>query len=170
MIIVCPLHSVHQLVEVHTASHVISLLAEDGEHPAIEAIDDDHHLKLSFHDIAWEMEGMSPPRPHHVERIIEFGRAWPRRQPMVVHCWAGISRSTAAAFTLMCALNPDRDETELARELRQLSPSATPNPLMVSYGDDLLGRNGRMNDAVAAIGRGAMAFEGHIFAWPVDGM
>ncbi len=31
---------------------------------------------------------------------------------MVVHCYAGISRSTASAFAAACALNPRRDEVE----------------------------------------------------------
>jgi predicted protein tyrosine phosphatase len=38
---------------------------------------------------------------------------------------------------------------------------------MVAIADELLGRDGRMVDAVAAIGRGADAFEGVVFSWPI---
>jgi predicted protein tyrosine phosphatase len=82
---------------------------------------------------------------------------------MLIHCWAGISRSTAAAFTAMCLFRPDEDESELARELRLSSPSATPNRLIVSFTDQILGRGGRMVQAVESIGRGAEAFEGTPF-------
>ena len=79
---------------------------------------------------------------------------------MVVHCYAGISRSTAAAFASVCALNPRRDEFAVAQALREASPTAYPNPRIVALADDLLGRDGRMTAAVEAIGRGAIAAEG----------
>ena len=81
-------------------------------------------------------------------------------QSLVVHCHAGISRSTAAAYVIACARRPDLDEGHLADELRRLSPSATPNPLIVAHGDAALGREGRMVEAIRRIGRGAEAFEG----------
>ncbi|MBP0574123.1 hypothetical protein J8J27_25825, partial [Mycobacterium tuberculosis] len=82
-------------------------------------------------------------------------------KPMVVHCFAGISRSTAAAFIVACVLRPDLDEAELAASIRAQSPTATPNALLVRLADAHLGRNGRMIRAVDAIGRGADASEGH---------
>lgn len=83
--------------------------------------------------------------------------------PLVFHCWAGISRSTAAAYIAACALAPERDEANLALALRQASPSATPNARFVALADDILGRRGRMVDAIRGIGRGAEAMEGTPF-------
>jgi predicted protein tyrosine phosphatase len=80
-----------------------------------------------------------------------------------VHCYAGISRSTAGAFIAACALNPQRDERAIAQYIRQASPTATPNALLVSIADRMLERNGRMIAAVEAIGRGLAAEEGHPF-------
>jgi len=77
-----------------------------------------------------------------------------------VHCWAGISRSTAAAFVSVCALRPQRDEREIAKALRSVSPTATPNPRIVAFADGLLGRKGRMIAAIDEIGRGESAAEG----------
>ena len=54
--------------------------------------------------------------------------AWGGQGPMVVHCWAGISRSTAAAFTALCAINPQVPEELIARRLREASPTAYPEP------------------------------------------
>ena len=91
--------------------------------------------------------------------ILDFVAAWPREKPLVIHCYAGISRSTAAAYIAACALRPPR-RGRVAAALRAASPSATPNPLFVAIADRLLGRDGRMVAAIAAIGRGADAFEG----------
>jgi len=98
-----------------------------------------------------------------MEQLLAFIRAWDRQAPLLFHCWAGISRSTAAAYIAACALAPDRDEAELARALRAASPSATPNAHFVALADDLLNRQGRMIEAIRAIGRGAEAMEGSPF-------
>ncbi len=87
---------------------------------------------------------------------------------MVIHCWAGISRSTAAAFISVCALRPERNEATVAKALREASPSATPNARLVAVADAMLGRKGRMIEAIAAIGRGADAYEGTPFRLAVD--
>ena len=94
---------------------------------------------------------------------MEFAQNWDRAKPMLIHCWAGISRSTAAAYIITCLLNPERDEAEIANTLRAASPSATPNARLISVADEILGRNGRMVEAISAIGRGADAFEGTPF-------
>ncbi len=66
----------------------------------------------------------------------------------------------AARLHRRLRLAPERDEAEIAAALRAASPSATPNPRLVAIADGLLGRSGRMVAAIAAIGRGAEAFEG----------
>jgi predicted protein tyrosine phosphatase len=81
----------------------------------------------------------------------------------VMHCYAGISRSTAGAYVAACALNPRRDEATIARALRLASPTATPNCYFVALADQALGRGGRMTAAIEEIGRGAVAFEGDPF-------
>jgi len=52
--------------------------------------------------------------------------------------------------------------------LRQNSASATPNARLVAMADKLLGRDGRMIDAIRGIGRGANAFEGTPFIMPLE--
>ena len=165
MIIVCPYSAVQSLVERHKVGHVVSLLAPETQHPTIATIDQQRHLRLSFHDIVEEMEGLVTPQPNDTERLIWFFEGWDKADPMLIHCWAGISRSTAACYTAMCMLKPQSDEEELAWHLRRLSPSASPNRLIVSHADALLGRDGRMIAAVDAIGRGCEASEGVPFSF-----
>ena len=80
-----------------------------------------------------------------------------------MHCYAGISRSTAGAYVGVCALNPHRDEAAVAKELRRASATASPNLRIVELADRLLGRGGRMIRAIEAIGRGIEAYEAHPF-------
>ena len=115
---------------------------------------------IGVSDIVDPLDGHIVPAAEHVERLLAFVRAWGRENPLVIHCWAGISRSTAAVFVTACALKPERSEDDIARALRQVSPIATPNRRIVAVADEILGRRGRMVDAVERIGRGQEAFEG----------
>ena len=166
-IIVSPLAAVQLLVNKHKVSHVVSLLGPETPHRSFSGIPDPHHLKLTFHDITEPAEGLTPPAPDHVEMLIGFLETRQGQDPLLIHCWAGISRSTASAFTAMCLYNPDLDEMKLAQQLRSLSHVATPNRRIVAFADDIMGRKGRMVDAVDAIGRGEEAYEGIIFQWKV---
>jgi predicted protein tyrosine phosphatase len=100
--------------------------------------------------------------------VLAFGHRWDRAAPLVIHCYAGISRSTASAFAIACALNPEREELQIAQQMRRASPSAHPNRLIVSHADELLGRKGRMLAALADIGPGDMSIEGRPFRIELD--
>jgi len=165
---VCPLARLHDTVAATGASHVVTLIdaATAVERPA--SILADRHLFLGVSDIVDPLDGHILPAAEHIEKLLAFVRAWGRESPLVVHCWAGISRSTAAAFIAACALKPEREEDDIARALRQASPIATPNRRLVSVADDILGRRGRMVDAIERIGRGRDAFEGEPFRLALD--
>ncbi len=69
---------------------------------------------------------MSCPADSHVRELLEFVGGWDRAAPLLIHCFAGVSRSTAAAFISACALAPRRDEGEIALALRAASALARP--------------------------------------------
>ncbi len=165
---VCSLSRLHRTVETSGASHVVTLINVNTpvERPA--AVSADRHLFIGVSDIVAPLEGHVTPGEEHVSRLLGFVRAWPREKPMVIHCWAGVSRSTAAAFISACMLQPSREEAEIAALIRRLSPTATPNARLVAVADMMLGRAGRMSAAVEAIGRGADAFEGVPFSLDLD--
>lgn len=165
---VCSLSRLEATVAAAGASHLVTVINEGTPVLRPPSIRPERHLFLGVHDITAPLEGMTPPGEAHIRRLVDFLAGWDRSEPMVVHCFAGISRSTAAAFIAVCALAPHRDEREIARRLRAASPVATPNPLMVQLADQVLGREGRMVEAIGAIGRGAGAFEGHPFFLPLD--
>ncbi|MDX8444915.1 tyrosine phosphatase family protein [Mesorhizobium captivum] len=163
MIHVCPLSKIEETVARTGAERLLSLLAAGTEVVRPASILAENHLHLVMHDIAVAQDGMTMPGEEHVRALLDFAYRWDRAKPMVVHCYAGISRSTASAYIIAAALAPKRDEVELAKTLRFLSPSATPNSRLIAVADTLLGRDGRMIAAIEAIGRGADAFEGTPF-------
>lgn len=160
MIHVCSFARLHSTVETTGARHIVTLLGIEDRVERPASVLEANHLFLRMHDISEPLEGHVAPDASHVEDLLAFVRGWNRSAPLVVHCWAGISRSTAAAFVSVCALKPERDEREIAWAIRRASPTATPNSRIVAFADELLGRKGRMTAAVAAIGRGTLAAEG----------
>ncbi|HEY0293378.1 MAG TPA: protein-tyrosine phosphatase family protein [Hansschlegelia sp.] len=164
MIVVCPISKLSETVASVGARRVLSLVSAGTtvERPAPVAPID--HLTLTFHDIAEPLEGHVHPSESHIADALAFAAS--ADGPIVVHCYAGISRSTAMAFAIACARDPERDERLIASALRKASRTATPNRLIVRLADEALGREGRMVAAIAEIGRGADAFEGEPFALP----
>jgi predicted protein tyrosine phosphatase len=159
MIHVCSLARLHETVEDTGARHVVSLIGDEARLERPTNIAPENHLWLRLHDISTPLDGHIMPGEEHVAELLDFVRDWDRRAPLVVHCYMGISRSTASAFTIVCALNPHRDVDDIAQALRRASPTATPNIRIVSIADRLLGRDGRMVAAIETIGRGIMTTE-----------
>jgi len=164
---VSSLARLHETVTRTNASHVVTLInaATVVERPGV--ITPDRYLFIGVSDITAPLDGHIMPSEAHVHTLLDFVKQWDRMHPIVIHCWAGISRSTAAAFITACALFPHQDELRIARRLRQASASATPNPVLVSAADQILKRQGRMVSAIQSIGRGADAFEGTPFHLPL---
>jgi predicted protein tyrosine phosphatase len=168
MIHVCSLARLYETVEGTGARHVVTLLKQTDRVQWPAGLAPPNHLILGMDDIVEPMDGYIPPADEHITRLIDFVRGWDRANPMVVHCFAGISRSTAGAYVAACALNPGRSELVIAQAIRDASPTATPNARFVALADRALGRDGRMSEAIDKIGRGVMAYEGHPFRLDLD--
>src|SRR5690349_23960290 len=143
MIHVCSLSCLHKTVENTGAQHVVTLLKDINLVRRPDAIVPANHLVLGMDDITEPLNGYIAPADDHVTKLIAFVQRWNRTKPLVIHCYAGISRSTAGAFVVACALNPRRDEQLIAQALRRASATAAPNLRIVSLADLVLGREGR---------------------------
>jgi len=170
-IVVAPLHEVEAAIERWAPSHVISLASPGAETaaPPTSAL----WLPLTFHDIAEPRAGLIAAAEADVRGLLEFAADWAGTAgaaPLLIQCWAGVSRSPAAAFVVACALAAPGTERDVADRLRAAAPFATPNPRLVALADALLARDGRMAAAVAAIGRGAETAMGRTFAIAADGL
>jgi predicted protein tyrosine phosphatase len=162
-IIVCPLSHVPEVIAARRPSHLVTLLGPASMIETPQGIEPERHLRLGLHDITDPAEDMILPTASHMGELLAFGAGWTGEAPVLVHCWAGISRSTASAFILACARNPKADEAMIAKALRRASPTAAPNRRLVALADDLLRRDGRMSRAVEAIGAGDTTQEGRPF-------
>ena len=167
ILIVCGVGPLPEVIAARRPSHMITLLEPATLIDTPTGIQPERHLRLGVNDICEPCEGMVLPDEAAVARILEFGRTWDETAPMVVHCWAGISRSTATAFALACERSPEISEREIAQVMRRAAPHAYPNRRIVALADDLLGRQGRMVDAVEAIGDNGWVSSGVPFDFPV---
>jgi predicted protein tyrosine phosphatase len=142
---------------------LITLINQQTMPETPDSIGAARHLKIAVNDIVAPADGLVHPCEDHILDLLRFAEAWNRQGPLVVHCYAGISRSTAAAFIVACALNPAVPERLIAKELRRVSPTASPNGLLVRLADDCLDRRGRMLAALEAIGPAEFATEAEPF-------
>lgn len=160
---VCSLSRIQDVVRQTGARSLVTLLSPGTKVARPEEILAERHLNLGISDIVEPAPGQVYPEGHHIDELLLFFRGWDRAEPMLIHCFAGVSRSTASAFIAACALAPERDEHEIAIALRAASPTATPNARFVALADDRLQRKGRMSSAIQSIGRGADCFEADPF-------
>ena len=161
---VCSRALIAETVDKTGARSLVTLLSPGTAVERPVAIHPTRHLHLAVSDIVEAAPGHVLPEAAHLDELMRFVHAWDRAEPMLIHCFAGVSRSTAAAYIAACALAPKRDEFAIARSLRAASPTASPNARLVALADRALGRSGRMNEAIAEIGRGRDCFEGDPFA------
>lgn len=164
-LIACPGSTVESLLAREPVDHVLTLVSPDAEvgARAVPA------TVLRFNDIIEPRAGLVAPNAEMVHAVIALKRELPSDATLLVHCFAGVSRSPAAAYVLACAASVAGDERAIAQRLRAASPKATPNALMVRLADEILQRGGAMCAAIAAIGRGADAYEGDVIEWTLGG-
>ena len=168
MIHVCSLAALPEIVRLTGASHVLTVMGKVDQVQRPESVLPANHLKVAVDDITEPIEGYVAPSEVHIEQVLNFVRGWDRGAPLVIHCYAGVSRSTASAFAAACMLNPHRDEMAIARQIRAASPIASPNRLIVGLADKALGRQGRMLRALDDIGPASMMVEGKPFRVDLD--
>jgi predicted protein tyrosine phosphatase len=161
---VCSMSMVPQTVRATGARSLVTLINHGTIVERPPEIAPSRHLYVAVSDITEATDGHILPDETHVRQILGFLHGWDRSHPLLFHCWAGVSRSTAAAFIAACASSPHRSEREIARALRRSSPTATPNARLVALADGVLGRGGRMAAAIAGIGRGQDCGEAAPFA------
>jgi predicted protein tyrosine phosphatase len=169
-LLVIPLSALEDSIAVHKPSHLVSLLSPQHMIATPQGFAAERHLKLGINDVAHPSGGEHPPSAAHIEKLLAFSRGWDAHAPLMIHCWAGISRSMASAFTILCdRLGPGR-EIEIARAMRRRAPHAAPNSLLVAHADTVLGRGGRMLAALNSMGPARMVEEGVLTDLPLTGL
>jgi predicted protein tyrosine phosphatase len=130
-------------------THLLSILDPDYPDPLTD-YPAHQRLTLRFHDAVGPGPGLVPPNREHVEELLAFGRTLPGGDPshLLVHCHAGVSRSTAAMAGLLLQAHPEASEDALLRHISLIRRQAWPNSIMIGHVDDILGREGRLVTAL----------------------
>lgn len=166
-LVVCPVTQVDSVGAKYAPSHMLTVMSEKSDVPRPASVKPQNHKTLIFNDISAERDGLVVPASNHVKTIFEFAKQWDRQAPLMIHCFAGVSRSTASAYIIANAMGDKRCPIDLAKELRLRSPTATPNARMIALADVLLDKNGELVSAIRDIGRGAYCYEGAPFVFPL---
>lgn len=141
----------------HPYTHIISIcdIQTMEPVPGFETVPPAGRLFLAFDDVTHNPEGMRlhgyiPPDERVVQKLIGFAGTVPEDAALLVHCEAGISRSTAAAFIVRAVQRGPGEEVPALCDVFAARTQARPNGLMVELADRLLGREGRMLEALQA--------------------
>ena len=153
-------------------THVLSILDPEWPDPeAFAAFAPHRRLALRFHDIIEPIPARLAPSREDVVRLLTFGRELGEQtgSHFLIHCHAGVSRSTAAAALILAQAHPDRPAGEALDAVARLRPRAWPNLRMLEFGDALLGRDGEIIAAAGAMYRRALDREPVLQEAMIDG-
>ena len=167
IIFVTPLSAMLETLQAYQPTRLVTLLSPEHMIETPEGFPTERHLRLGLNDIADPAAGDAPPEVRHVAQLISFARAWDGDGAMLIHCWAGVSRSMAAAFTVLCDHYGPGTEYDIAQEMRARASHAAPNRLLVRLADSALNREGRMIRAVEGMGPCRVVDEGVPVEFPL---
>ena len=153
-------------------THVLSILDPGWPEPdSLSRFDINRRLRLRFHDVIESQPGWIAPERWDVELLLAFSRdlTMANEVHLLVHCHAGVSRSTAAATLVMAQTCHDRPAAEVLQEVVRLRPRAWPNLRILELGDEILGRRGEIVEAARAHYRRALEREPWLAEAMIDG-
>ena len=153
-------------------THVLSILDPGWPEPeSLSPFGLDRRLRLRFHDVIEAHPGWVAPERWDVELLLAFARdlAISPETHLLVHCHAGVSRSTAAAVLVLAQTFPERSADQALEAVVRLRPRAWPNLRMLELGDEILGRQGEIVEAAAAHYRRAIEREPWLAEAMIDG-
>ena len=122
LILVTPLSAVPAVIRSRRPSHLVTLLSPEHMIDTPDGFPVERHLRLGVNDIVDAEAGDNPPARSHVRELLDFSRAWEGHDPILVHCWAGVSRSMAATYAILCDRLGPGCELHAAQAIRNRAP------------------------------------------------
>lgn len=114
-------------------------------------VEPDLHIKC-FDHCSEKSEDQGPTRDH-IKQLIDFGKELTEDDYILVHCEAGISRSSAATIIIMVSHYGINQIGRIIPLIRAINLIAHPNRLMIRYADQMFGLKGTLNKVVQSLDR-----------------
>ena len=112
----------------------------------MEFPDWDNQLKVIIEDVHFS-DYPDAPKKKHIKRILDFTAGLENQEcKLLIHCAAGISRSTAAAIAVLAQQGLDPDKA--VRHVSGIRNISYPNELITQHADEFLNLGGMLNKAV----------------------
>jgi predicted protein tyrosine phosphatase len=129
--------------------YIVSILDPDTPEPeALAAFGPHTRCTLRFHDAVSALGSLTLPQPNHIRELLTFGAGIEARHRVLLHCQAGLCRSTAAALLLLAQSDPASTPETVVGRLLEIAPHAWPNVRMLQLGDEMLSYDGRLVEAM----------------------
>ncbi len=146
-IYVCSLFELPYHAASLTPARIVSIIQPEFQPRRPPGVKRKHHLRIKVHDIVQEYPNLILAEEHHMAELIGFLHAWePDDGALLIHCYAGISRSTAGA--LIAHFLRTGNAAQSAQALRDAAPHAKPNRHLIELADRHLACDGGLVDAV----------------------
>ena len=139
---VCSLDQVRE-IDVSTYDGIITIEDTTIREPFRVQTDEPKQLILRFDDINQPMDDYVIPQMSHIKRALEFADKI-EDGSLLIHCRAGISRSSAIALAVIAKRLGSGKEEEAVNTLEHINPNCRPNKSIVELTDELLERNGKL--------------------------
>ena len=142
-IFVSTLRELRENCHINDITHVLSVITADMLHEI--------KLPSNFNRDNWLFENMDDmididapkaPTKAQIYRILKWGRSLPADAKVLVHCYAGVSRSTASALILKVQEQGISNIDNCIKWLVNHRPNACPNPVIMWHADELLSADG----------------------------
>ncbi|MDJ0789829.1 MAG: protein tyrosine phosphatase [Myxococcota bacterium] len=153
---VCSLEAMPDHVADLRPRYVVSLLQPSFQPPTPAGVTAADHHRAVLDDISSAEDGRILPEGSHMRALLDFFGSADPDESILIHCWAGISRSPAAALIALALESPGH-EREAARSLRAAAPHAMPNYRLLALADEALGRGNALREAAREMGPPQMA-------------
>lgn len=150
---VCSLFELPEFSE-SEVTHLFSIWGDPRSRPNTPYwIEPANHFHFNFNDVEHDTEDCVAPTREDVINAIEIGQllidhASVAPVHLLIHCYAGVSRSTAMALAILMMFYGPGGEVQAVGHLLQLRPQAMPNARIVHEVDILFGCNGQLVAAV----------------------
>ena len=144
---VCSLAAAREL-DVSVYNGVITIEDTTIEEPFRVEDNGPQQLVLRFDDISVPMDGYVEPDESHIHAALAFAYkiAKDTGGSILIHCHAGISRSSAIALAIIAQRLGRGKEKEAVTQLEMINPNCRPNKSLVWMTDEILKRDRKLYD------------------------